>query len=171
MITVLRLGHRHERDARVSTHCGLVARALGADSIIYTGEKDPKLLESVKSVVKNWGGPFKATYEKNWRKAVKQHKKKGFAIAHLTMYGIPAQKAMKAVKKRKKVLVVVGAEKVPGEVYRLADFNVAVTSQPHSEIAALAIFLHDYFGGREKKFTKAKLRIVPQERGKKVVPK
>jgi tRNA (cytidine56-2'-O)-methyltransferase len=171
MIAVLRLGHRKERDARVSTHCGLVARALGADSIIYTGEKDPKLLESVKSVAKNWGGPFSVSYSAGWKSEIKKHRKKGYSVAHLTMYGLPIKSAIGKVRKKKKVLVVIGAEKVPGEVYRLADFNVAVTNQPHSEIAALAIFLHDYSGGKEKKFKKAKLKIIPQEKGKLVTSK
>ena len=173
MITVLRLGHRKERDARVSTHCGLVARALGASAVVYTGEKDPKLVESVKSVAKNWGGPFSVSYSESWRKEIKKYKKKGFAVVHLSMYGLPIQSIIRKIRKKKKILAVIGAEKVPGEVYRLADFNVAVASQPHSEIAALAVFLHEYFAGKElaKKFKRSKLKIIPQERGKLVISK
>lgn len=171
MISVLRLGHRRQRDARVSTHCGLVARAFGAKEIIYIGEHDPKLLESVRSVAKRWGGPFSASYEKSWRAAIKKYRKKGYAAVHLTMYGIPIEKAIRDIRKRKNVLVIIGAEKVPGEVYKMADFNVAVTNQPHSEIAALAVFLHEYFGGKElsKKFERARIKIIPQERGKKIL--
>ena len=68
------------------------------------------------------------------------------------------------------MLIVVGGMKVPGEVYDLADWNVAVTSQPHSEVSALAVFLHELFGGRElgAVFGDARLRIVPQTRGKSV---
>ena len=62
MIVILRLGHRIGRDARISTHCGLVARALGAKKIVYTGEKDEQLLGSIKQVAKNWGGGFSAEY-------------------------------------------------------------------------------------------------------------
>jgi tRNA (cytidine56-2'-O)-methyltransferase len=60
--------------------------------------------------------------------------------------------------------------KVPGEVYDIADWNVAMTSQPHSEVSALAVFLHELFGGRElgAVFSDARLRIVPQTRGKSV---
>ncbi|MEM5871528.1 MAG: tRNA (cytidine(56)-2'-O)-methyltransferase, partial [Candidatus Aenigmatarchaeota archaeon] len=54
-IYVLRLGHRIHRDERISTHCGLVARAFGADGIIYSGEHDEKLIESVKRVSEEWG--------------------------------------------------------------------------------------------------------------------
>ena len=59
---------------------------------------------------------------------------------------------------------------MPPEIYALADSNIAVSSQPHSEVAALAVFLHEYFDGKEleKKFKNAKIRVVPQERGKKV---
>ncbi|NIS35916.1 MAG: tRNA (cytidine(56)-2'-O)-methyltransferase, partial [Actinobacteria bacterium] len=39
------------------------------------------------------------------------------------------------------LLVVVGAAKVSFDVYEAADWNVAVTNQPHSEVAALAVFL------------------------------
>jgi len=166
MIAVLRLGHRKKRDARLSTHCGLVARALGADSMIYSGEIDNKLLDSVRKVSKNWGGKFHVSYAKNWRKTIAEFKGKR---VHLTMYGLPIQSKIKEIRKNKTILVIIGAEKVPGWVYGAADYNIAVTNQPHSEVAALAIFLHEYFGGKElaKKFD-GRLNIVPQERGKKI---
>ncbi len=169
MISVLRLGHRLGRDDRISTHCGLVSRALGASEIIYSGDKDDKLIEGLKSVTKRWGGPFKITYEKNWRKIIKKYKKKHFVIVHLTMYGLSVNKEIKKLRRKKNLLIIIGSEKVPGEVYQLADYNIAVTSQPHSEVAALAVFLHEYFCGKNKKFKKAKIRIMPQARGKKVV--
>ena len=167
MTSVLRLGHRIKRDARISTHCGLVARALGADEIIFSGEEDKKLIENLKEVADKWGGKFSVRYEKNWRNIIKKYKKK-FSICHLTMYGLPIDRVIKRLRK-KRLLLVIGGEKVPGEVYVESDYNIAVTNQPHSEVAALAIFLHEYFKGRElnKKFKKAKLRIIPQARGKK----
>jgi tRNA (cytidine56-2'-O)-methyltransferase len=173
MITVLRLGHRADRDPRVSTHVGLVARAFGAGEIIFSGEKDPKLLGSVRDVAKRWGGPFKASYSESWKKILKSYRKKGYKIAHLTMYGLPLQVTIRKIRKKRNLLVVIGSEKVPHEIYRLADYNIAVTSQPHSEVAALAVFLHEYFRGKElsKKFKAAKLKIVPQEKGKRVVEK
>ena len=172
-VKVLRLGHRRERDKRVSTHCGLVARAFGADGIVYSGEQDEKLLESIRKVVGNWGGVFEVDYVKNWRKFLKNFEG---LIVHLTMYGLPFEEKVTEVKEKAKegkdVLVVIGGEKVPGEVYGLADFNLSVGSQPHSEIAALALFLDRFFEGKEfeKKFN-GKLKIIPQERGKKVVEK
>jgi tRNA (cytidine56-2'-O)-methyltransferase len=166
MITVLRLGHRKKRDARLSTHCGLAARALGADSIVYSGEKDQKLLDSMKKVSKNWGGKFKVSYEKDWRKTIKSFRG---AKVHLTMYGLPIQDQMKKIRGRRDVLVIIGGEKVPGWVYHSVDYNIAVTNQPHSEVAALAVFLHEYFAGRElrKKFD-GRLKIVPREFGKRI---
>ncbi|MBI5060726.1 MAG: tRNA (cytidine(56)-2'-O)-methyltransferase [Candidatus Aenigmarchaeota archaeon] len=168
-IVVLRLGHRRERDARLSTHCGLVARALGADKIIFSGEPDQQLLESIKNVTKRWGGPFRAEYNESWRSVIKNAKKKKFSIVHLSMYGIPFQKHIRKIRKSKNTLLIIGSEKVPGEVYQLSDYNLAVTNQPHSEAAALAIFLNSVC--KEKKFKSCRIKIVPQERGKKVIEK
>ena len=36
-VTVLRLGHRRERDKRITSHLGLTARAFGADQIVLSG--------------------------------------------------------------------------------------------------------------------------------------
>ena len=169
-IKILRLGHRKKRDPRLTTHVCLTARALGADEVIVSGEKDDSTLKSVKSVVENWGGRLKISYEKSWRKIISFYKKKKYAVVHLSMYGMPVQKEISKIRRQKKVLVVVGSEKVPGEVYHVADYNISVTSQPHSEVAALAVFLHSYFKGKEleKKF-KGKIRVMPQEKGKKVL--
>lgn len=164
MIEVLRLGHRLGRDSRISTHCGLVARAFGASSIVYSGERDGKMMGSVRRVVKQWGGPFSVRHG-SYKSTIKNFK--GTKV-HLTMYGIPLEKKIGEIRRKRNVLVIVGGEKVPSEVYQLADFNVSVTNQPHSEVAALALFLYEYFRGRQKRFKGAKLKIVPQERGKRV---
>lgn len=166
-IQVLRLGHRPRRDKRISTHCALVARAFGANGICYSGQKDPGLERSVRKVVKNWGGNFQIKYVKNWKKFLEDWPGR---TVHLTMYGLPVEKAIRKIRQTKRVLVVIGGEKVPGEVYKLADFNVSVTQQPHSEISALSIFLDRYFQGKELSLKfKGRLKIVPQERGKKVI--
>lgn len=168
MITVFRIGHRIGRDTRISTHCGLVARAFGADNIVYSGDEDKSILSSVENVTLNWGGTFRADYEKSWRKIINDWKGD---IVHLTMYGMPLQDKIGEIRKSEKdLLVIVGGEKVPGEVYQKATWNIGVTGQPHSEIAALSVFLHDYFEGKElgKIFPGGK-KIVPMERGKKVI--
>ncbi len=170
MIIILRIGHRYQRDERVSTHCGLVSRALGASAIIYSGEKDDNLVESVRRVSERWGGKFSATYEESWKDVIRKYKKKKFTVIHLTMYGLSVQKQISKIRKSKNILVIVGSEKVPPEVYQLADYNIAVTNQPHSEIAALSIFLHEYQKGKElnKSFSKAKIKITPAAKGKNV---
>ena len=168
MIRVLRLGHRKDRDKRVTTHVALVARAFGASGIVYTGEKDPVFEETMRKVTSKWGGRFSVSYSESRLFVLERHRKAGFSIAHLTMYGLPIQNVMRDVRKRKKLLVIVGGEKVPGEIYAASDFNISVTNQPHSEVAALAVFLHEYFQGKElaKRFPGAKLRIRPMARGK-----
>lgn len=167
-VWVLRLGHRIKRDERISTHCGLVARAFGANGIIYSGEKDEGLLNSIEKIVERFGGPFEVEYEKNWKKIIENWKGK---TVHLTMYGLPIQEKIEEIKNCKEdLLVIIGGEKVPGEVYKLASWNIAVTNQPHSEVAALAIFLHELFEGKEfEKEFKGKVKIIPQEKGKKII--
>jgi len=85
------------------------------------------------------------------------------------MYGESLSKALPTIRS-KKLLIVVGAEKVPREVYDLADRNISVGNQPHSEVAALAIFLDRYSGGRklERDF-RGGMTIVPNPRGKTVI--
>lgn len=138
MITVLRLGHRPGRDARVSTHVGLVARAFGADAVVYSGAHDTKMMASVRQVVEKSGRPFSVSYEKNWQRFVE-----GFdgTRVHLTMYGEPFEDKTGELKTKQNLLIVVGGEKVPGELYALADYNLSITKEPHSEVAALAVLL------------------------------
>lgn len=172
-VAVLRLGNRAYRDHRISTHCCLVARAFGASEIVYTGQKDSGMEATVNRINNRWGSSFVVRHAKGYKEVIKKWKaKKGFVV-HLTMYGLPFHKNMRKIPKNKNILIIVGGEKVPAEVYELVDLNIAVTNQPHSEIAALALFLDRYFSGKEldKKFTKAKLRIIPQEKGKKILSK
>jgi len=166
-VLVLRLGHRRIRDQRTTSHCGLVARAFGANEMIYSGEKDDNLEKSIKNVVENWGGPFEIKYEQNWKKFIKNWNGK---IIHLTMYGLPFQRFMNKIKKCKDLLIVIGSEKIPTEVYHSSDWNIAISNQPHSEVAALSVFLDKLFEGKElqKKFEKVKIKIIPQKSGKNV---
>jgi tRNA (cytidine56-2'-O)-methyltransferase len=168
-IWVLRLGHRRFRDQRLTTHVALTARALGCEGIILSGEKDDKIIENVEEVVENWGGPFEIKYQKDWRKVIKNWDGKKI---HLTMYGLPIQNKINEIKKIKEnLLIMVGSQRVPGEVYHISDFNISVTNQPHSEVASLSIFLSKLLEGKElnKKFKNQKLEIIPQERGKKII--
>ena len=169
-IHILRLGHRLPRDERISTHVALVARAFGAQQMIYSGQQDTGLETSVSRLVENWGGSFTVKYEKNFRKVIKEHREMGFVICHLTMYGIPLSDKIIEMKRADRLLVIVGSEAVPAEVYHLADFNISVTNQPHSEVAALAIVLDRLQDGKEFGFDfKGKLRVEPREKGKMVI--
>lgn len=169
-IRVLRVGQRYVRDDRTLTHLCLVSRALGAESI-YLEDAEKDVTGTLEEVNKRWGGDFKAVLGNSWRKVIQDAKKEGRKVVHLTMYGVPIQEAVEAIRAEEKLLIVVGGPKVPGRVYHEADFNVSVTSQPHSEIAALAIVLHEIQMGEELKrtFEKSKLRILPSSRGKRVV--
>jgi len=166
LIVILRLGHRPVRDKRITTHVALTARAFGAQGIILT-EEDRNIVESVEKVVENWGGDFFIRVEKDWRLVIKSWQ--GIKI-HLTMYGMPIQKVISKIDLEKDILVIVGAEKVPGEVFRLVDYNIAIGNQPHSEVSALALFLDRLTQGNWlNKEIRGKLRVIPSEREKKVV--
>ncbi len=164
-ITILRLGHRHYRDQRLTTHICLTARALGAKKVILSGEKDEKIIESVKDIKERWGGDFEIEYQKNFRKAIKNFKGKKL---HLTMYGLPVQDKIKEIKTQKDLLIILGSEKVPGDIYHIADYNISVGSQPHSEVAALAILMHEYYDGQELNlnFKNPKIKLNPCKAGK-----
>jgi len=160
------------RDSRTSTHLLLVARAFGASGMLYSGRADKALEERIQKVVDDWGGSFNMEYCNDWKNAVKEWKGNGGEIIHLTMYGLPIQKIIEKIRlSRKPKLIVVGGAKVPSEIYELANWNVSITSQPHSEIAALSVFLHEFFEGKEliKHFDGAKMKIVPQKQGKKII--
>jgi tRNA (cytidine56-2'-O)-methyltransferase len=173
-IVVLRWGHRPYRDIRLTTHTALTARALGASGFILADIEDRKLQENVKNVVKNWGGPFFFEMGTPWRKAVEEWRERGGIVVHLSAYGenIETSDVLKRIRlPEKDVLVIVGSQKVPKEFFseKVADFNVAIGNQPHSECASLAVFLDRFFRGKElaKNPKKARMRIVPQKRGKK----
>jgi len=173
-VVVLRLGHRLGRDKRVSTHVGLVARAFGASGIIYVGEVEENVLKNLRKVVDVWGGPFFVETAPSYGAVIKRWKEDGGLVVHLTMYGenIEGSDVLERIRNSgRDLLVVVGAEKVPADVYELADFNVAIGNQPHSEVSALAVFLDRLFKGVEllREFEGAKLRIIPSPRGKRVV--
>ena len=170
-VCVLRLGHRRGRDQRITTHVFLVARALGASEGVLCGDRDEPALDGIARVSDLWGGGFRVRYEENWKKFVAQRKMEGWKIAHLTMYGEDFRKGAPALARAGRgCVVIVGAGKAPREAYELADANLAVTNQPHSEVAAIALFLDRYFGGKEigKKFP-GRLRIVPNKCGKVVI--
>jgi tRNA (cytidine56-2'-O)-methyltransferase len=166
-VVILRIGHRPERDQRVTTHVGLTARALGAQGM-YLAASDKGVVQSIADVAERWGGEFFCEDNVKWRTCIKEWKAAGGVVVHLTMYGLNLPDIIGEIRPHGKILVIVGAEKVPGEIYGLADFNVAVTGQPHSEISSLALFLDHLSSGTELRteFPGARIRIVPSKAGK-----
>jgi tRNA (cytidine56-2'-O)-methyltransferase len=166
------------RDARLTTHVALAARALGASGFLLADTEDAKIEATLAKVSENWGGEFLFEMGRPWRKEIENWKTKGGITVHLTAYGenIQGTDVLKRIRKTDRdILLLVGSQKVPREFYtgEVSDFNVSVGNQPHSECAAIAIFLDRFFKGKElnKKFENAKMRIVPQERGKKILVK
>jgi len=174
-VVVLRWGHRPRRDARLTTHVALTARALGASGMILSDVEDEKIKEAVEKVVRSWGGPFSFKMGTPWRKVIKEWRAKGRIVVHLTAYGenIQTSDVLQRIKASgKDILVIVGSQKVPKEFFseKVSNFNVAIGNQPHSECASLAVFLDRLFEGEEltKTFENAKIKIIPQKRGKKI---
>lgn len=167
-IWILRIGHRPQRDKRVTTHVALSSRALGASGI-FVDTKDSVLETNIGSVADRFGGDFKIETGVQWKRILRDFDGE---VVHLTMYGQRIDEAMPKISKEKDLLIVVGAEKVPPEVYQAADHNISVGNQPHSEIAALAIFLYSFTDGKNLYSDRdGQMTVIPNERGKTVVEK
>ena len=168
MIAILRIGHRIHRDKRITTHVALVARAFGADKI-FIDQKDKNIENNINSICNRFGGNFeiitgidRKNIIKNWIGT----------IVHLTMYGENINKSIKKIDKKKNLLIILGSEKVPSELYDIANYNISIGNQPHSEVAALAIFLDKYTNGEWiNKNYNGKIEIIPKKKGKKVIIK
>jgi tRNA (cytidine56-2'-O)-methyltransferase len=169
VIEVVRIGQRLVRDDRVTTHVALVARAFGCTKIFMT-EVNPEIRDTLEKINNTWGGNFTVEFIDNWKSVVKK-KKDQYKIVHLTMYGESINDVDEQLRKEENLLIVVGAEKVPREIYELADYNVGIGNQPHSEISALAILLDRIQKGAQFKnnFPGAKRKIIPTRKGKKVL--
>lgn len=168
MIAVLRIGHRPFRDKRITTHVALVARAFGADQI-YVDTKDESIEKTILSIRRRFGGTFQITTGVNALDIVKQW---SGIVVHLTMYGETLETTIRKLKSKvqNNILVIIGAEKVPPQYFELADWNVSIGNQPHSEVAALALFLDRITGGswQYKQFN-GDMQITPSRYGKKVL--
>jgi tRNA (cytidine56-2'-O)-methyltransferase len=179
-VVVLRLGHRPARDKRITTHVALAARALGASGIIISGEQDEELVARLGAIPKKWGGEFFARHSKEWKAEIRRF---GGDTVHLTMYGEEFRKTIKKIERKagslgttrgagakRKLMLVVGAGKVPRELYDMCAYNCSVGNQPHSEVAAVALFLYELNGRRlAGEFSGARLSVVPNARGKSVI--
>jgi tRNA (cytidine56-2'-O)-methyltransferase len=165
VIAVLRLGHRPNRDKRITTHVGLVARAFGADTL-YITTKDQHLEKSLRDVSHRFGGTFEIFSGIKPKPLITTW---DGIIIHLTMYGEQLTSTFPKIPTHKNLLIIIGAEKVPPYYYQIADYNISIGNQPHSEVAALAIFLDRYNRGSwlTKEF-KGGIKIIPTALGKHV---
>lgn len=167
-ITILRINHRPFRDKRITTHVALTARAFGASGILIDSE-DSELEETLNKVNANFGGNFHVDSGLNWKKELANFN--GVKV-HLTMYGLPVSAVIDDIRKEtngRDLMIIVGASKVPPEVYDGSSFNVSVTNQPISEVSALAILLDRYFQGSElDQPFQGRINILPSSRGKSV---
>lgn len=173
-IEVLRLGHRVGRDPRITTHLALVARAMGANKFTLAGDQDEKLFDNIASVNERFGHGIACRYEQSPMKMLRHiaasNDESRPVIIHLTMYGEPFKKTIPDIPKQRPALVVVGGAKVPAELFSLSDYNLAVGNQPHSEVAALALFLDCWTEGAgfEREYANPQLVISPSKSGKDV---
>lgn len=164
-IEVLRIGHRPGRDPRLTTHLALAARALGATRF-HLEPADAELAARIEAVNRRWGGGFAVDGVEDWRSVVRSF---DGPVVHLTMYGQPLARVLPRLRRARRMLAVVGGAKVPPALYGLADVNVAVGHQPHSEVAALAVLLTSLKGIPGPKVRPgARSIIVPSARGKRV---
>jgi tRNA (cytidine56-2'-O)-methyltransferase len=165
VIAILRLGHRPDRDKRITTHICLVARAFGADTV-YITTRDSHIEQSINGVVKRFGGDFQVISGVKAKNIITSWKGQ---IMHLTMYGQQLPHVLNKIPKKQDILIILGAEKVPSYYYQIADYNVSIGNQPHSEVAALAIFLDRYTTGQwiQKDFN-GDITIIPSNKGKNV---
>ena len=136
-------------------------------------EVNPDIKYTISEINRVWGGNFEVEIIDNWKKILKSKKNQSFKIVHLTMYGENINSVIDEIRKEEQILVVVGAEKVPREVYDFADYNVAIGNQPHSEISALAVLLDRVLDGKQllKKHVNAQREIIPMKKGKNVLDK
>jgi len=172
MIYILKLDHRPFRDKRITTHCALVSRAFGGEVFYYSGVEDNELEKSVKKINAEWGGSFKIKFIETPEEIVSEFK--GIKI-HLTMYGAKIvdkiDEIIKEHNKKNDLLLIIGGPKVDRFYYDNSNYNISVTNQPHSEVAALAIILN-YLNPKslfEDSFKNTKRKIEPSNEGKKVI--
>jgi tRNA (cytidine56-2'-O)-methyltransferase len=133
---------------------------------------DDSVAKTINDVNARWGGndEFEIGCVNEWKPLVQSWKKGGGIIVHLTMYGININNLLPGIDIKRKILVIVGASKVPKEIYSISDYNIALGHQPHSEVSALAVFLDRLFAGSEltRTFKDAKIRIIPSHNGKRL---
>ena len=144
----------------------LTARALGASEIMFTRGKEARIARYMNSLEREWGGTFKVSFNIDYRKAMAEAN--NYMKVYLTRYGVPLNKLIYQIKTYKNIMLIVSSIKASSlSMHRIADFNASVTDQPHCSAAAIAIFLHEFYEGRELAvhFENSKYKVIPKEHG------
>ncbi|MDE1832845.1 MAG: tRNA (cytidine(56)-2'-O)-methyltransferase [Candidatus Micrarchaeota archaeon] len=162
MITVLSIG---EGDYRVRLNMCLTARAFGAAKIVFIGRRDGRISKYIARLNSKWGGMFKVDFSSNAGNTIRSFSK--YKKIYLTMFGTPLKQVEYMLKTYKNILLIVTARDWEGQLAKLTDFNVSITNQPHAQVASIAIFLHEFFNGRELaiQFQNAKYKAIPKPKG------
>ena len=163
---VLRIGHRPERDKRITTHVALTSRAFGA-SRMYLSKPDSRVVTTIDEVVAKFGGDFEIEPLSNPRKFAKNWEGQ---IIHLTMFGLPLEDFEDKLRKEQSpILFIVGAEKVPPWTFEYADYNISIGNQPHSEVSALAISLSRLNENYVAQKFDGPLQVIPSSNHRKMI--
>ena len=157
MISVLAVG-RNTYSAKLDL-C-LTARALGAAEITFVGKSGSRLIKYMNNINKRWGGSFKIHFAKNYNEIIRPDSK--YKKIYLTRYGTPLQGKSYMLRTYKNLLLIVTAADLVKPIHGLSDFNISVSSQPHCSAAAVAVFLHEFYSGRElaMHFENARYKLV-----------
>jgi tRNA (cytidine56-2'-O)-methyltransferase len=143
----------------------MVARAFGASELIFSSKKDPRLTKLVRSNNKKWGGSFSVGFEPDYMKVLDSNN--NYKSVYLTRYGMPLQDVIGTLRTYKNLVLIVTNKEAFGPAYTKADFSVSITAQPHSSVSAIAVFLHEFYSGRElaMRFENARYKVIPSEQG------
>jgi tRNA (cytidine56-2'-O)-methyltransferase len=167
MINVLAMG-RNSHSSNIDL-C-LASRALGASEITFIGKRDQRLVNYVGTINRDWGGKFRVSFAKDLNEVMKKSEK---AIkVYLTRYGAPLQEKDNMIRTYKNIILIITPKNIP-KLHKISDFNISVTSQPHCGVAAIAVFLHEYYKGRElaMHFENAKYKLAEGEMQTKILKK
>ncbi len=146
----------------------MVARAFGAGSITFYPEDRRimrKLSRKCKALNRDWGGSFSYSFTDNWKRFIDE--KKNYLKVYLTRYGLPMKNIGYQVRTYKNLLIIVSEKEDIKPLYKVADFNLSITAQPHSCASAIGVFLHDFYQGRElaMHFENARYKVNPEQHG------
>ncbi len=161
MIGVLVVGRT---DAKNMENLVLTSRAFGASAITFMAA-DAKLKSRTTNycskVNERWGGGFTVGFCSNWRRFIAQ--KKNYKTVYLTMFGVNLRKLDQTIRTYKNLIIIVSLHEYAKEIYKAADFNISISSQPHTMLSAIAVFLNSYYRGRELAlhFENAAYKIIP----------